>query len=365
MQGRLARIFVKERLAGRIVITFNRGRKVRMMRKEYGAVIALSVLLGLILSGVSYGYSDLVCDSTGCKAGFAHVAGKVEYYRVAVVAPVSEKGDYTNPAHAMTNKQTWCPSYLCFPGQICPPPTRCLLKIMPGYYDIETSSLQMYPNVDIEGSGENVTIISGNISGTGSGVVQGSSDAELRFLTVENRGGGAAAVAIRNSNASPKLTNITVKVSGSNDSRGIYNIINGSPIMTNVTVAATGGNEAYGIFCDVNSYAKMNNVNVLASGNTCVGLESGQSTLELMNSRIAAQCPGEICNLVAGIHVEGGLVQVHHSVISGNNALEALTGTIYVANSQILGSVSAVGGGVIRCVGAYQADFVALNTSCQ
>ena len=39
--------------------------------------------------------------------------------------------------------------------------TPCLLKIMPGVYDVGTNSITMQPYIDIEGSGENSTVIQG------------------------------------------------------------------------------------------------------------------------------------------------------------------------------------------------------------
>ena len=67
-----------------------------------------------------------------------------------------------------------------------------LVFIEPGIYDIGAGHLDMKPFVDIKGSGENVTRITGTIDMNGSdfsGVVNGSDDAELSFLTVENTGG--------------------------------------------------------------------------------------------------------------------------------------------------------------------------------
>ena len=58
----------------------------------------------------------------------------------------------------------------------------------------------MKPYVDIEGSGELTTKITftGSASST-TGTLVGANNAELRFLTVENTGGDAYAIAIYNS----------------------------------------------------------------------------------------------------------------------------------------------------------------------
>jgi hypothetical protein len=81
---------------------------------------------------------------------------------------------------------TWCG----IPSSTNP----CLLKIMPGVYDIGNNSLQMQPYVDIEGSGEKVTVISGSLSSNQTslavtnGLLNGANNAEVRFITIKNIG---------------------------------------------------------------------------------------------------------------------------------------------------------------------------------
>jgi hypothetical protein len=118
-----------------------------------------------------------------------------------------------------------------------------VLKIEPGVYDLGSTSLQMKEYVDIEGSGEIATKITGKVDSIFSGVVRGASNAELRFLTVENNGEGSyGAVAIYNAGASPKITNVTANAfSGSDTTVGIMNCEGSSPTMTNVTAKASGG----------------------------------------------------------------------------------------------------------------------------
>ena len=71
-----------------------------------------------------------------------------------------------------------------------------LVKVEPGIYDLEASSLFMRPFVDIEGSGEGITTITSAL-GSGSGTVVGANNSELRYLTVKNTGeAGQQVVAI-------------------------------------------------------------------------------------------------------------------------------------------------------------------------
>ena len=181
------------------------------------------------------------------------------YGNVAVVA--LSGGDYSSPATAMGDYSFWCGT----PSAANP----CLLKIMPGVYDIETSTVVMQPYIDIEGSGQNVTVITGTVSSESyppaNGVVNGADNAGIRFLTVKNTGGGAYVAAIVNSGHSPAMTNVTANASGGTSCVGVYNN-SSSATMTNVTVTASGGsNSNYGVY-NSSSSPTMTNVRVTASG---------------------------------------------------------------------------------------------------
>lgn len=129
-----------------------------------------------------------------------------KYGKVAVIAQTG--GDYTDPVTAMTNVTAWCGT----PSATNP----CLLKIMPGVYDIGTDTLQLLPYIDVEGSGEKTSVIT---SANAAGTAQGALGVEMRFLTIKNTGG----LGISNSNADLSLTNATVTVSGGGVTYGINN----------------------------------------------------------------------------------------------------------------------------------------------
>ena len=179
-----------------------------------------------------------------------------KYSKVGVVEP-SGHGDYTNPATAMADSANWCG---LTPSRINP----CLLKIMPGFYDVGENFVQMKEYIDIEGSGENVTILSGTIDAQ-IGVVNGASNAEIRFLTVENKGGSghSNSTALSPGNASPKITNVTITASGGSTNYGVHSYMS-FPTMTNVTVTASGGSTNYGVY---NTYSSptMTNATITVS----------------------------------------------------------------------------------------------------
>jgi len=100
-----------------------------------------------------------------------------KYANLIVVA--KSGGDFTDPVAAVNSIMDASAS------------NPYLVKIMPGTYDISTSGiLVIRPNIDIEGSGVNMTTIKGNYTASdfNSGLVYAISDSEIRSLTIDNYG---------------------------------------------------------------------------------------------------------------------------------------------------------------------------------
>ena len=152
--------------------------------------------------------------------------GKISFYgNVRIVARTG--GDFPDPYTAMNTYSSWCPG----PSATNP----CLLKIMPGVYDVGSPSVVMQPYIDIEGSGENTTILRGSIDSSSTGVVNGAGHAEIRLLTVNNAGVGRNAVALYNTSAPFGITSVTAAVS----SYGVYNSASGAVKITNSVINGT------------------------------------------------------------------------------------------------------------------------------
>lgn len=141
-----------------------------------------------------------------------------------------------------------------------------LLYVEPGTYDLGNGSLTMKEYVDIEGAGELRTLITGGVSTSEydcrAGTVLGASNAELRFLTVQNRMRNDVVagcnVGIYNNAASPRLTHVTVDLSRgtpARESRGIYNYPSASPTMTDVTITVSQGSNDHGVYSESGSSA--------------------------------------------------------------------------------------------------------------
>jgi hypothetical protein len=216
-----------------------------------------------------------------------------------------------------------------------------LIKVGPGVYDLGAGSLQMKEYVDIEGSGEKTTKITGVANNFSypptNGTINGASNAELRFLTVENTGVGYLKTALLNSSASPSILHVTANASGGSEGNfGVYNS-SSSPVMTNVTASGSGGTNSRGVY-NSSSSPVMTNVTASGSGGTyCYGVYNASS----------------------------GTVKINHSVIKGtNNTMYNESGvTTRVANTQLDGGYVA-NFGTLTCVGAYDGNYVGLNTNC-
>jgi len=245
-----------------------------------------------------------------------------------------------------------------------------LLKIEPGVYDLGNNGLTMQPYVDIEGSGENVTTITSTHSSTvndeTSATVIGASDAELRFLTVENQGGSDISIAIYSYFfVSPDLTNITASASGgANFNYGIRND-SSSPKMSHVTASAIGGvGSALNAGVSNTGYSSsMTDVTASASGgNNSAGIWQFSSYGGIMTN-VTASASGGTDNY-GMYNISSTFVRMKSSSFSGatNSILNTGGAGTWIASTMLDGAVA---GGGFKCVGAFDENYAALDSACQ
>lgn len=266
---------------------------------------------------------------------------------------------------------------------------RYLIWVAPGTY---TETVTMKPYVDIEGAGELTTRITqvGNITTT-TGTVIGASNAELRFLTIENTGGNTDAVAIYNSAASPRLTNVNAVATGASSYNFAVNNQSASPTMLNVTANASGGTDAYGVNNNLSSPI-MTNVTAIGSGGSSynIGLYNASSSLQMKGVTISSTGNGNY-----SVYNYASSMTIQNSVIGGNggtlnigisNLASSGVYTVTINNSQVTGSTYTIfngsqfttrvgasllsGGpvsntiGTLTCAGVYDEAYVFYASTC-
>ena len=164
-----------------------------------------------------------------------------------------------------------------------------LVRVGPGVY---SERVTMKPFVDIEGAGESATRITAAGGAITVATVTGASNAELRFLTVENTGSGQYAQAIFLSNASPKITNVTLLASGSTYGYGVGIYASSAPTLTNVTanIAGPGYNS---VIYNSDSTPVIQGSTLRASGGSVgnYAIWVGTGTVQTLNSTLVAGNP--------------------------------------------------------------------------
>lgn len=180
-----------------------------------------------------------------------------------IVTVAKQNGDFTDPVAAMASiTATAADPYL--------------LVIAPGVYSLGNQQLVMKEYVEVAGSGQNATILTGGVSGQNAtaALVVGANNAGIRDLTIENISGGASnssSTGIYNGTASPFISDITIKVSTGGLLTGIHNS-NSSPTisLTTINVFDADAPKA-GIFNEASSSPSVSNSKIVVSGGTSTG----------------------------------------------------------------------------------------------
>lgn len=273
--------------------------------------------------------------------------------------------------------------------------------------------------MDIEGAGENATVITS--AGYSTVNMLGTDNSELRLLTVINTAagpsnGGLTSVAISNQ-SSAKLTHVTAMAVGTGSSGwnvGVYNgggasvmsnvtatasgssfvncgIYNQScaPSMSNVTATGTGGIVAYGVS---NSACTVTMDNVTASAS------EGAKNIGVWNSVVSARMSNLMVNASGGsenygIHNEFSTTVMSNVTATAQNGAASNCGlydyysnywgksdtvidrstfegayavtsdrALRIGASKLVGDVG--GSGQFTCVASYGGDYAPLDASC-
>ncbi len=253
-----------------------------------------------------------------------------------------------------------------------------LLRIEPGTYNVGAGMLQMKEYVDIEGSGEGITIITGAGSAFRTGTIFGANNAELRFLTVQSTGGNNVAIAIHNDHASPRLTHVTAHATGGSvENTAVFND-HASPGMTHVTAVAVGSADSnygvinfyslstmrhvtvrvgdgginHGVYNDSSSLMGVEDLVItVGGGDNCYGVYNADSSLFIQGSRINVF--GQYALGVLNRQVStGGKVQIDNCKISAIADVIGYTIWNSLGYDTAVGATHLDGGPVHTCTGA-------------
>jgi hypothetical protein len=306
------------------------------------------------------------------------------------------------------------------------PSTTYVLKLDPGTYDLGASELVMKPYVDIEGSGQGSTVVSGeanNDSTYQTGIIATANAAELRNLQVVSQGkasqasalgifvpagaassirdvtvvaGGATAnYGIRNLSSSPLIQNVTIAIaSAGTASYGIANSGSAAPTIKHAVIGITGSESyAYGIYNDgtavpaemrdleitvssayiafgLYAYSSGNNETFLMTGSTMVASGTGASFGAWFSGGKGTVLNLKTSYIKATTGISYGVfitntygVSVNHCEVTGTAySILSQGGIVDVGASRIAGPVA---GGSVACAAAYNPNYVPLNSACQ
>jgi hypothetical protein len=236
-----------------------------------------------------------------------------------------------------------------------------LVLIAPGTYTL-TTTLVMKPYVDISGSGENITKLTGAISNTNevtSAIIKGANHATLSNLSINNTGGNSYSTGIYTTGLdfSARLQHVLVTVSGGSDSTfGIFNTDHSSPIMSDVNVIVQGrvdGNGFnFGVLNSDYSSPIMTRVNIIAQGGFFnYGVNNTNHSSPVMTEvNTAAPGGGTTYKNYGVFNCIFSSPQIRRSTLAGyDNGLETDGATVTISQSTILHGVSGGGATCIAC----------------
>jgi sugar lactone lactonase YvrE len=258
----------------------------------------------LSISGTPQDGHMLVADGTSLKWQ--------AYNQLSHILTVGDGGQYDTINHALAsitdNSDT----------------NRYLIKVGPGIF---VEQIILKPYVDIEGSGENQTIVlyTGSTippsTDSSSATVIGAMNCEVRFLSIVSQpSGGNYALGLYNMDASTILNHITINATGTLENTGIYNIVTTVNLtVKDCKISATGGTQNFGI---------------QTAGNMLI-----HDTL---------------ISAAIGILQDNGTVEVDQGRITSSfQSVQANEGTIRLLGTRLEGLVSVGNQGDAQCIGVY------------
>lgn len=297
---------------------------------------------------------------------------------------------------------------------------RYVIKIEPGIFELGSSRLVMKPYVDIEGSGQEATVIQGGgFSTSDDGLIWGAASSELRELQVRSAShpsqaaiafylpsgdtrlrnvslfaiGGVGTWGIRSA-GDPFIEECTIQVQGGANSHGFVSLgENRRPVIKRTVIKVTSGSSnGYGmLFLSGSAPAEIRDVQIEVSGSYSFSYGIYlDDPFNLLASRITSSTIDVTgANTNTGIWFRGLQLNVEQSQIraagsNGTGIVNNGSGTLVLEHSESAGALNSaityvgplligasrleggavVGGWLAKCVGAYDETFAFLNAAC-
>jgi hypothetical protein len=224
---------------------------------------------------------------------------------------------------------------------------RYVIKLEPGIFDLGSTRLIMKPYVDIEGSGQEASVIQGGAGEQSDGVIWGASFTELRQLQVKSTGTSASQFAIPvflQEGAAMRLTSVTLAGSGAGANYGLR-AAGGSPWIEEATIRVQGGEIGYGIVARGTSHltVKRTLIEVTSSSFESDGilLASTEHEAEIRDVQITAASSGASYGIRLIESSVGGLRLTSSTINAEDYGIGNLTGgPIFIENSQVRATAS-------------------------
>lgn len=308
--------------------------------------------------------------------GHSHSEFQNKYANVIIVA--KSGGDFTNPRDALNSITDASVT------------NNYLIKVMPGTYDIGANYFMLRPYIDVLGEGVDISKI---ITHSNTGFLT-ALNSSFRNLTLETKGFPDPTTFAYGLSAPPQgnatIRDLKVVVSGHDNSNIAVFAQTGSQniVVENVTAIAssdTGTN--YGIQSEGTDIT-IRNSKAIANGqgsNVAICLKGqwydyANTKFKLINVESYSVNGNALYTDFANVEVfssilevdgqtalslnRGGVVQIDGSVIK-TNATAVISGIdqLFIANTKMFGPV--INSTNIRCLNAYNQNYVQLNSLCQ
>jgi hypothetical protein len=216
--------------------------------------------------------------------------------------------------------------------------TPAMIKLEPGTYDLNGNFMNMVSQVDIEGSGEGVTVITSNLT-VGFPLINMAANTELRYLTVKNTSTGANSFGI-SLNSSTSLLHVTVSTAAGS-AGGAIDCTTGDGRIDHVTATAASG---YGF-----SYAPTGCGPVVITNSTLQGKDVG-------------------VRILGGTPIAPSRLDIRNSELdSGTFSIDDQNAALLVriGATSLNGPVNNAGDPRYNCAASWNGSYIAIGNHCQ